>query len=135
MSGTVITTPGQSSSPNPHPIPTQSSPKPHLILAQGHLILTSTFDDTSYVRQKLVYDLWRAMAESQDVQRLTPATFFAIMYLNGAYHGLYLACDRVDDEFIRHHDFPSVRFCATFRHFSAPLFGTFLRHLSALWTL
>ena len=26
---------------------------------RGHLVLTTTFDDATYVRQKLVYDLWR----------------------------------------------------------------------------
>lgn len=106
------------------------------------MILTSTFDDTSYVRQKLVYDLWKAMAEFQNEHRLTPATFFAVVYINGVYQGLYVAvsdlppilslyltlfyailtpfyssftqfysaftqCDRIDDEFIRHHDLPS----------------------------
>jgi hypothetical protein len=67
-----------------------------------HMILITAFDDNSYIRQKLGYDLWMAMAEHQDVQRLTPRTFFAILYLNGQYQGIYTACDRVDDEFLRH---------------------------------
>eukprot|EP01043_Picozoa_sp_COSAG02_P052328 COSAG02_NODE_5619_length_4178_cov_2.972297_1_plen_784_part_00 len=74
---------------------------------RGHMILTTTFDDTTYVRQKLVYDLWKAMAEHQGTHRLVPETFFAVVYMNGLYHGLYLGCDRIDDEFVRHLGFPS----------------------------
>jgi hypothetical protein len=75
--------------------------------SRGHLILTTTFDDNSYVRQKLIYDLWQAMANHQDVDRLTPRTFFAVVYLRGSYQGLYMGCDRIDDEFVRHMGFSS----------------------------
>jgi len=64
-----------------------------------HIVLTSTFDDNSYVRQKLVFDMWQAMAEYWGALRLTPRTFFAVVYLEGAYHGLYVATDHVDEEF------------------------------------
>ena len=74
---------------------------------RGHLILTTLFDDTTYVRQKLVFDLWKAMSEYQGTHRLVPETFFAVVYLNGKYHGLYLGCDRIDDEFVRHLGFPA----------------------------
>jgi hypothetical protein len=57
---------------------------------RGHLILTTTFDDSSYVRQKLIYDTWKAMADFQGAHRLTPQTFFAVVYVNGVYQGLYL---------------------------------------------
>ena len=67
-----------------------------------HMVLITTFDDNSYVRQKLGYDLWAAMAEHQGVERLTPRTFFAVLYINGTYQGIYTACDRIDDEFLRH---------------------------------
>ena len=70
--------------------------------SRNHLVLLSTFDDNSYVRQKLVYDLWLAMAEHQGVHRLTPRTFFAVVYLDGEYHGLYVGLDKVDDEFVDH---------------------------------
>jgi hypothetical protein len=63
-------------------------------------VLTSTFDDNSYVRQKLSYDLWAALAASADRPRLAPRTFFAVVYLNAEYHGLYVAVDRIDDEFV-----------------------------------
>jgi spore coat protein H len=67
-----------------------------------HLILITTFDDNSYVRQKLLYDLWAEMADHQDVHRFRPRTFFNIVYINGVYQGVYTGCDRIDDEFIRH---------------------------------
>jgi hypothetical protein len=69
---------------------------------RNHLILLSTFDDNSYVRQKLIYDQWAAMAEYWGESRLTPRTFFCVLYINGDYQGLYVALDRPDDEFIRH---------------------------------
>lgn len=72
---------------------------------RGHMVLITTFDDISYVRQKLVYDLWQEMADFHDAARLTPRTFFAIVYLDGEYQGLYTGCDRIDDEFVRHMGF------------------------------
>ena len=40
------------------------------------------------------------MAEHAGQARLTPRSFFAVVYLNGVYHGLYTAVDHVDDEFM-----------------------------------
>lgn len=68
--------------------------------SRNKLILTSTFDDNSGVRQKLAFDVWAAIAEHRDEQRLAPRTRMVVVYLNGQYQGLYLACDRVDDEFV-----------------------------------
>ncbi len=68
---------------------------------EDHIVLISTFDDNSYVRQKLAYDLWAAMADFWGEDRLTPRTFFAVVYLSGNYHGLYVAIDRIDDHFAR----------------------------------
>lgn len=68
---------------------------------EDHIVLITTFDDNSYVRQKLAYDLWTDIADFWAVDRLTPRTFFAVVYLSGTYHGLYVACDRIDDHFAR----------------------------------
>ena len=68
---------------------------------RNHLVLLSTFDDNAYVRQKLVYDLWQEMAAHQGAQRLTPRTFFCVLYLDGEYTGLYVGLDHVDNEFVR----------------------------------
>ncbi len=73
--------------------------------SRGHMVLISTFDDNSYVRQKLSYDLWAAMGVHLGKPRLAPRTFFAVVYLNGSYLGLYTGCDRIDNEFLRHMGF------------------------------
>ncbi len=73
--------------------------------SRGHMLLISTFDDNSYVRQKLCFDLWAEMARTADGPRLAPRTFFAVVYINGVYQGLYLASDRPDDELARHMGF------------------------------
>jgi spore coat protein H len=75
-------------------------PIPAWGVSRDHLVLATTFDDNSYVRQKLIYDLWAAMAAHAGARRLTPRTFFTVLYLDGAYHGLYLALDRIDDEYL-----------------------------------
>lgn len=72
---------------------------------RDHLLLVTTFDDNSYVRQKFVYDLWAAIAEYWGEPRLTPRSFFAVVYLDGRYHGLYLGLDRIDDEFLEQSGF------------------------------
>ena len=69
---------------------------------RGHMVLTSTFDDNSYMRQRLGFELWARMAAHTGEPRLTPRTFFAVVYINRRYHGLYMGCDRIDDEYIRH---------------------------------
>jgi spore coat protein CotH len=66
---------------------------------KDHLVLITTFDDNSYVRQKLAYDVWMAMADHAGADRMTPRTFFAVVYRDGEYWGLYTACDRIDDHF------------------------------------
>lgn len=67
-------------------------------VSRDHLVLITPFDDNSYVRQKLTYDLWADLADYWGASRLAPRTFFTVVYLDGAYHGLYMAEDRVDDE-------------------------------------
>jgi spore coat protein H len=66
---------------------------------KDHLVLITPFDDNSYVRQKLAYDLWIAMADHWGADRMTPRTAFVVAYLDGGYWGLYTACDRIDDHF------------------------------------
>lgn len=74
-------------------------------VTRDHLLLLTTFDDNAYVRQKMVYDLWAAMADYWDDQRMTPRTLFTVVYLNGSYWGLYVALDRMDNEFLDHMGF------------------------------
>ncbi len=72
---------------------------------QEHLILTSTFDDNAYIRQKLTFDLWKAMGEYWGETRILPRSEFVVVYLSGEYHGLYLATDRIDEDFVDHQGF------------------------------
>jgi len=67
---------------------------------KAHLVLISTFDDNTYIRQSLAYGLWADMAEHFDADRLTVRTFPTVVYMNGEYVGLYTAADHVDDEFL-----------------------------------
>lgn len=71
----------------------------------NHLLLITTFDDNSYVRQKFTYDLWNAMSEAWGLNRLGPRSWFTVVYINGEYHGLYVVVERPDDEHLRHRDF------------------------------
>ncbi len=68
---------------------------------KDHLVLISNFDDNSHARQKLTYDTWAAMADFSGDPRLTPSTAYVVVYLDGAYSGLYVAIDHIDDEFVR----------------------------------
>ena len=61
---------------------------------KDHLNLATPFDDNSYVRQKLVYDTWLELGED----RLGVESFFAVVYVEGEYEGLFVARERVDDE-------------------------------------
>jgi spore coat protein H len=56
------------------------------------LVLGSTFDDNSYVRQRLAFELWNRFAHVQ-VQ-----SFMAVLYLEDEFFGLYTVMDHVDDE-------------------------------------
>lgn len=68
--------------------------------AVDHLVLVTTFDDNAYVRQKVIYDTWAAMAEDSGVPRMTPATFFVVVYLEDQYRGLFMVLDHIDNEFM-----------------------------------
>ena len=70
--------------------------------SRDRLVFLTTFDDNSFVRQKLIYDVWAAMADHAGESRLTPRTFFGVVYLQGVYHGLYVIVDHVDNEFVDH---------------------------------
>ncbi len=58
------------------------------------VVLTSTFDDNSYLRQLLCYEGWGLLDPTREPIQAMPV----VVYLNGAYHGLYLLSDHVDGE-------------------------------------
>ncbi|EYF05106.1 CotH kinase family protein [Chondromyces apiculatus] len=65
------------------------------------LVLISTFDDNSYVRQRLAYDLWNAL----DPAHLQIKTYSAVVYIEGAYWGLYTVADHPDKDFMEAHGY------------------------------
>ncbi|HET8940195.1 MAG TPA: CotH kinase family protein [Polyangiales bacterium] len=56
------------------------------------ITLTTTFDDNSYVRQRLGYELWNRL----DPSHIKVQTYNAVLFLNGEYFGLYTVTDHVD---------------------------------------
>jgi len=58
-------------------------------LDRKRVALISTFNDNSYVRVRLAFDLWNRM--SPDHIRIK--TYSAVVYVNNRYHGLYTVAD------------------------------------------
>lgn len=67
------------------------------------LVLTSTFDDSSQIRQRLAFELWNRM----DPEHIAIQHFNAIVYLNGSYHGVYAVTDHVNDDFLEQRGLPA----------------------------
>jgi spore coat protein H len=64
------------------------------------IVLISTFDDNSYVRQRLAFDLWNRL----DPGHIQIKTYSAVVYLDGRYLGLYTVGDHVDGFLMEDHD-------------------------------
>lgn len=56
------------------------------------MVLTSTFDDNTFIRQRLAFELWDRM----DPEHLQIHSASAVLYIDGRYHGLYTVTDHVD---------------------------------------
>jgi spore coat protein CotH len=63
---------------------------------KGHVVLTSTFDDNSYLRQWLAYELWSRLEPTIPVQ-----SYMAVVYMDGVYFGLYTVTDHIDGDVMR----------------------------------
>jgi spore coat protein CotH len=61
---------------------------------ERRVVLTTTFDDNSHLRQRLAYGLWNRLG----ADHIQITAFNAVLYLNGHYHGLYVVTDHVDDD-------------------------------------
>ncbi len=56
------------------------------------VVLTTPFDDNSYIRTRLAFDLWNRLEPGPfEVQ-----TYSAVVFLDGEYHGLYTVTDHID---------------------------------------
>lgn len=58
------------------------------------LILTSCFDDNSYIRQRFAFDVWNKMSPGH----IQIQTSSGVVYLDGEYFGLYTVCESVDEQ-------------------------------------
>jgi spore coat protein CotH len=54
--------------------------------------LITSFDDNSYLRQRLAFELWNRLSPSH----IQVKTYWGVLFLNGAYYGLYTVADHVD---------------------------------------
>lgn len=57
------------------------------------VVLITSFDDNSYVRQRLGYELWNRLDPSGHIR---VQAYNVVVYLNGEYHGLYTLSDHID---------------------------------------
>jgi len=63
------------------------------------LVLITTFNDNSYVRARLAFDLWNRMAPDHVKLR----TYSAVVYVNNRFMGLYTVADHVDKRLMAAH--------------------------------
>lgn len=61
--------------------------------------LTTTFDDNSYLRARLAFELWNRLG----VGHVQVQAYHVVVYLNGAYWGLYTLTDHVDRRLMEDH--------------------------------
>jgi hypothetical protein len=61
-------------------------------LAKRKVCLVTTFDDVSQVRYRLAFELWNRM----DGANIQVRHFSVVLYVNGAYFGLYTLADKLD---------------------------------------
>lgn len=57
------------------------------------VVLTSTFDDNSYIRQRLAFELWAKLEPSISI-----AAYSAVVYRGTEYRGIYTVTDHVNAE-------------------------------------
>ena len=62
-------------------------------MQKKRIALTTTFDDNSYLRQRLAYQLWTRLEPTVPMQ-----AYNVVLYLDGEYFGLYTATDHIDGD-------------------------------------
>jgi spore coat protein H len=67
------------------------------IRKRRRMALISTFDDKSYVRWRLAFELWNRM----DPNIIRIEHMSVVLYLNGKYHGLYTLSDKIDNNMMK----------------------------------
>jgi spore coat protein H len=69
------------------------------------IVVTTLFDDNSYLRQLLCYDLWSAMDDTDATPRHDIQTLMSVLYVNGEYEGIFLVSDHIDGEYWEDHGY------------------------------
>ena len=64
------------------------------------MILITSFNDNSFIRNRLALDIWNSM----DTSHIKIKTYSAVVYLNGKYWGLYTACEMVNANLMEEHE-------------------------------
>lgn len=79
--------------------------------SQGHgftgrrkLVLITHFNDNSYLRPRLAFDLWNRMSPDH----IQIKTYSAVLYMNGSYKGVFTVADHVDDDLMQRHGLSKV---------------------------
>jgi spore coat protein H len=65
-------------------------------MGRRKLVLISPFNDNSYMRARLAFELWNRMSPDH----LQMKAFSAVVYVNGEYHGLFTVTDHINQDFL-----------------------------------
>ena len=68
-------------------------------LEKRKIVLTSTFDDNTYLRQRLAFELWNRL----DPGHIQVQAYNGVVFLDGKYWGLYLIGDHIDGYLMEDH--------------------------------
>lgn len=71
----------------------------HQFSDKEKIVLITSFDDNSCIRQRLAFDLWNRM----DSGHINIKTYSTVVYLNSRYRGLYTVAEHVDGHLMTGH--------------------------------
>lgn len=69
------------------------------LTARKKVVLTTTFDDNAYVRQRLAHEMWGML----DPGHVAVKSYNAVVYRDGHYRGLYAVSDHINRHLMRQH--------------------------------
>jgi spore coat protein CotH len=83
----------------PHSAPFSDPDSAGGFMDKHKIVLVSSFDDNSYIRPRLAFELWNRL----DPGHVQVQSFMAVVYLDDVFWGLYTVVDHVDDELMAAH--------------------------------
>ena len=66
------------------------------LMDRRKLVLISPFNDNSYMRARLAFEVWNRMSPDHVQMK----AYSAVVYVNGEYHGLYTVTDHINRHFL-----------------------------------